>query len=199
MHRFIIPILVIIFFCSFVVVAYATRPSSFIFQLPKKEYWMLLERKSNREFLYRGTPGDSISSTFLRAFRVKTGIPGERPTPLPRLLGREYWLITKKYVATDTETAPYFLELDIPVGEEEPFGPSPYFECNGPSSKQGEQCNWTVPGAFGLHGIYGDLSRLSEADPGSSGCIRHKDEDITYLYNLLDPEKKPIRYYVQET
>jgi len=153
---------------------------------------MLLERKSNREFLYFGIPGDTAKSRRERIFRVKTGIPGERPTPLPQLLGREYWLITKKYSSDENpETAPYFLELDIPVGENAPFGPIPYLECDG-------QCDWIVPGAFGLHGSNGDPSRLSDENPGSSGCIRHKDEDIRYLYNLLTPENKRVRYYVED-
>lgn len=51
---------------------------------------------------------------------------------------------------------------------------------------------------FGLHGTGGQPEKLSKDDPGSSGCIRHKDEDITYLYNLLDPQKEEIRYYVSE-
>ena len=67
----------------------------------------------------------------------------------------------------------------------------PYTECNG-------QCNWILPGAFGLHGVNGDLSRLSIENPGSSGCIRHSDEDITYLYNNLDPQKEEIRYYIED-
>lgn len=171
---------------------------------------MLLERKSNREFLYYGIPGDTEKSKRERIFRVKTGIPGERPTPLPQLVGREYWLITKKYSSDENpETAPYFLELDIPMGEEEPFGPMPYTECVGSefagpnglvsTAQRGEQCNWILPGAFGLHGINGDPSRLSDENPGSSGCIRHKDEDIAYLFNLFKPEEKSIRYYIQET
>lgn len=157
-------------------------------------YWMLLERKSNREYLYYGIPGDTKRSDLKKTFVVKTGILGERPTPLPQLLGREYWLITKKYETTDyPETAPYFLELDIPVTDEEPFGPKPYLECGG------EQCNWILPGAFGLHGINGDPSRLADKNPGSSGCIRHKDEDIAYLYHLLGPERHPVRYYILDT
>ncbi len=158
----------------------------------KQEYWLLLFRKSNREYLYFGVPGDKIHSSLKKAFIVKTGIPGERPTPLPEKLGRKYWLITDKSVSVDNpETAPYFLTLDIPVSDTAPYGPYPYEECEG-------QCNWKLPGAFGLHGVNGDKSRLSVDDPGSSGCIRHSDEDITYLYTILDPKVSPVRYYIED-
>ena len=92
-------------------------------------------------------------------------------------------------MADNPETAPFFLTLDIPAPETEPYGPVPYEECGG-------QCYWVVPGAFGLHGVAGNPSKLSREDPGSSGCIRHSDEDITYLYSLLSPAKEKIRYYV---
>ena len=156
----------------------------------KKFYWFLLLRKSNQEFLYLGEPGDKQNSQLIKTFKVKTGIPGERPTPLPELLGKDYWLITEKTATPDNpETSPYFLTLDIPVTEEEPYGPSPYEECNG-------QCNWILPGAFGLHGTGEDPTKLAITDPGSSGCIRHSNEDITDLYNILDPKKEQIRYYI---
>lgn len=143
------------------------------------------------EFLYKGIPGETLKSELVRVFKVKTGIPNERPTPLPKLLNKKYWLITKKEESKDnTETAPYFLKLNIPVSQEEPFGPVPYKEC------YEDQCNWGMPGDFGLHGINGDESKLSIDDPGSSGCVRHRDEDITYLYNILNPEREEIRYYV---
>ena len=123
---------------------------------------------------------------------MKTGNPGERPTPLPQLLGRQYWLVNGKYETKDNpETAPYFLSLDIPVSEEEPFGPNAYPECEG-------GCNWILPGSFGLHGVAGNMEKLSADDPGSSGCIRHFDEDITYLYNLLDPQAEEIRYFIKD-
>lgn len=155
-------------------------------------YWLELKRKSNLEFLYFGEPGNKDKSNVIKTFQVKTGIPGERPTPLPSLLGREYWLITAKSETKDNpEIAPYFLSLDIPVIEEPPFGPQPYLECSG-------QCNWILPGYFGLHGVSGDLAKLSEDDPGSSGCVRHADEDITILYNLLNPETEGIRYYIED-
>ena len=158
----------------------------------QRSHWFLLHRASNVEFLYIGVPGDEKKSQLVKKFTVKTGIPGERPTPLPQLVGREYWIVTKKEEATDNpETSPYFITLDVPVGEEEPYGPQPYLECEG-------QCNWTIPGAFGLHGVSGDVSRLSAENPGSSGCIRHTDEDITYLYHLLDPSKEEIRYYIND-
>ncbi len=159
---------------------------------PPNEYWMLLHRKSNREFLYKGVPGEIAKSTLIKRFQVKTGIPGEKPTPLPQLVGRDYWLITDKLESADNpETAPYFLVLDVPVPSEEPYGPAPYKECDG-------QCNWEVPGYFGLHGVAGDMEKLSLQDPGSSGCVRHADEDITYLYNILEPSEYEIRYYVRD-
>lgn len=158
----------------------------------KPFYWLVLYRKSNQEFLYQGVPGDKDRSQLLRQFKVKSGIPGERPTPLPKLLNRGYWVITAEAEQKENpETSPYFLTLDIPVSEAEPYGPTPYMECNG-------QCNWILPGSFGLHGSGGDPEKLSETNPGSSGCIRHFDEDITYLYNLLDPQKEEIRYYIED-
>ncbi|MBP9690755.1 L,D-transpeptidase [Candidatus Woesebacteria bacterium] len=161
--------------------------------IPKPSYWFMLHRASNREYLYLGTPGDAEKSELIRRFEVKTGIPGERPTPLPQLVGREYWVLTTKFDSSaNPETAPFFLVLDIPIPSEAPFGPSPYLECGG------EQCNWVLPGYFGLHGVGGVASRLSAEDEGSSGCIRHSDEDITYLYDLLDPESSEIRYYIEE-
>lgn len=155
-------------------------------------HWFILHRKSNLEFLYFGEPGRKDKSALVNVFKVKTGIPGERPTPLPQLLGREYWLITGEFEVLDNpETAPYFLTLNVPVTEELPFGPEPYLECNG-------QCNWELPGAFGLHGNNGDPEKLSDMNPGSSGCIRHTAEDITYLYNLLSPESSQVRYYIDD-
>jgi len=159
---------------------------------PKKSHWFVLARKSGREFLYYGVLGDHNNSRLIKIFQVKTGVPGESPTPLPSLLGRKYWLITKKEIsAHNLETAPYFLTLDIPVTDTWPYGPVPYEECNG-------QCDWILPGSFGLHGINGDISKLSKEDPGSSGCVRHKDEDITYLHNILNPKDYEIRYYVED-
>jgi hypothetical protein len=158
----------------------------------QNDYWFVLHRQSQTEELLRGVPGDREQSEIIKTFKVKTGRPGERPTPLPQLVGREYWIITKKQPEPDNpETAPYFITLDVPAPSVPPYGPEPYLECNG-------QCDWVRPGDFGLHGIAGVPERLTEADPGSSGCIRHTDEDITYLYNLLEPEKHEIRYYVQD-
>jgi hypothetical protein len=162
-------------------------------QKPKEMHWFLLHRKAQKEFFYLGTPGDIQKSKLLKTFTVKTGIPGERPTPLPKLLGKEYWIITDEFETFDNpETAPYFLTLNIPAPTGEPYGPEPYRECGG------EQCSWVLPGSFGLHGTASDSSRLTPENPGSSGCIRHRDEDITYLYNLLDPKKEEIRYYIED-
>lgn len=157
-----------------------------------KEYWFILHRKSKKEYLYQGTPGDIHNSQLIKEFQVNVGIENERPTPLPKLFGREYWNIIAEFeTTTDPETAPYFLTLDIPWSDVYPFGPQPYTECNG------AQCDWVRPGSFGLHGIANTPSKLTDA--GSSGCIRHTDEEITYLYNLLDPsEQKPIRYYIED-
>ena len=165
----------------------------------KELYWFVLHRESNREFLYLGLPGDKEKSKLVREFVVKAGVPGIKPTPLPQLVGRKYWRIVAKEDSSDNEeTAPYFLRLDVPGVEEEPYGPVPYTECIDPfTQSEGIQCNWELPGYFGLHGVNGDNSRLSSENSGSSGCVRHTDEDITYLYQLLDPQKEEIRYYVE--
>lgn len=171
------------------------QQKSFGSQTPKIKpyYWFLLERKSNLEHLYFGLPGDKNKSQLVKTFNVKAGIPGEKPTPLPQLLGRKYWLIIDKLDSRDNpETAPYFLILDVPVTNEPPYGPYPYEECE-------KQCDWELPGWFGLHGTAGQPEKLSEQDPGSFGCVRHSDEDITYLYNLLEPKNNPVRYYIQDT
>lgn len=158
----------------------------------KESYWFMLHRKSNKEYLYKGKAGDIHNSQLVRTFQVKTGVPGKSPTPLPKLLGKDYWIITNKQSSIDNpETAPYFIALDIPSGSEWPYGPVPYNECDG-------QCDWVLPGYFGLHGTGGNSSKLSKEDPGSSGCIRHSDSDITYLYNILTPEKEEIRYYIED-
>ena len=158
----------------------------------KENYWFLLHRKSNIEYLYKGQPNDIENSNLIKTFKVKVGVPGQKPTPLPNLLGREYWKIIDKFETKDNiETAPYFLVFDVPNFDTEPFGPAPYLECNG-------QCYWEISGPFGLHGVAGDSQKISNENPGSSGCIRHKDEDITYLYNLLDPKKEEIRYYIED-
>ena len=160
---------------------------------PTISYWLLLKRKSNVEYLYLGTPGVISQSALIKSFTVKSGIPGERPTPLPTLLGREFWLVTEKLDASQNpETAPYFLTLDIPYTDSWPFGPEPYEEC------ESGQCDWVLPGSFGLHGVNGDLSRISNDNPGSSGCVRHTDADITLLYKLLKPDIEPVRYYIED-
>lgn len=166
----------------------------------EEQYWFVLHRKSNTEEFFLGEPGNRNKSKLIKTFQVKTGIPGERPTPLPQLLGREYWKVIKKEPSFENpETSPYFLSLDIPAPEEEPYGPVPYRECIGSMYADSEgQCHWVLPGAFGLHGIASTPAKLSPEDRGSSGCIRHTDEDITYLYNLLNPEKEEIRYYIED-
>lgn len=159
---------------------------------PKKSHWFVLHRKSGKELLYYGVLGEANNSKLMRTFQVKSGTAGFSPTPLPELLGRDYWLIIKKESSAENpETAPYFLTLDVPVTQDWPYGPVPYEECN-------EQCDWILPGYFGLHGINGNTSKLSKEDLGSSGCVRHRDEDITYLFNLLNPEKEEIRYYIED-
>jgi hypothetical protein len=194
MKKILALILLLISAISFIVIfsGLDTRASGQVLSTRvKPAYWFMLYRKSNLEFLYHGHAGDLRASRLIKTFSVKTGIPGERPTPLPQFLGRNFWLVTAKSESIDFETAPYFISLDIPVSGEEPYGPDPYLECNG-------QCNWILPGEFGLHGVAGDDSKLSSDNPGSSGCIRHKDADITYLYHLLDPENEEIRYYIQD-
>lgn len=162
-----------------------------IFAKNEYSYWLLLQRKSDIEILYFGQAGDIKNSQLVNIFKVKSGVPNQKPTPLPALLGRKYWKIVKKEESFENpETSPYFLTLDVPVSEEEPFGPIPYSECGG-------ECNWEIPGAFGLHGVGGDESRLSDDNPGSSGCIRHTDKDIAYLYNLIDLRQE-IRYYIED-
>lgn len=154
------------------------------------EHWLYLKRRSNIEILYHGIPGNQQQSKVIKVFKVKSGIPQKRPTPLPELLGQRYWLITDKVKArADKEIGPYFLKLDIPHSEYPPYGPYPYEECSG-------QCNWELPGAFGLHGVSNDNSKLSEENEGSSGCVRHDDRDIAYLYYLLNPNDRPVRYYI---
>lgn len=172
--------------------AFNQKPAVLSETRPHIAYWFLLYRASNKELLYYGEPGNREQSRVVRTFQVKTGMPGVRPTPLPQLVDRQYWILTGKAETADhPETAPYFLALDVPYTDGPPYGPAPYMECDG-------QCNWELAGAFGLHGIGGDETRLAAVDPGSSGCIRHRDEDITYLYQLLDPEAGEIRYYVED-
>lgn len=163
-------------------------------------YWLKLARTSQIETLYKGIPGDVNNSQIVRVFQVKSGIVGKSPTPLPQIIGREYWKIIKKESSAENpDTAPYFLTLDVPSGAEWPYGPTPYTECRDPETGKNMQCDWVQPGYFGLHGIAGNEDKLSEQNLGSFGCIRHKDEDITYLYNLLDPDKEEIRYYIDES
>ena len=161
----------------------------------KESYWLSLDREMSKEYLYFGIPGDVNDSKLIREFSVKTGASWS-PTPLPKLLGRDYWILVNKQSTQNPETAPYFLQLDIPVTDEWPYGPVPYTECSDVATGLSIQCDWITPGYFGLHGVNGNLNKLSDDDFGSSGCIRHTDEDITYLYNLLNPENEEIRYYI---
>jgi hypothetical protein len=189
MRRLLVIFFLVLFFITVLLLSRSIVQKQVIHEVFPNTYWLLLHRKSNKEYLYQGIPGNQTKSYLIRIFRVKTGIPGERPTPLPQLLGRDYWLIIEKHSEKNSETAPYFLTLNIPASKEAPFGPVPYRECKG-------QCNWVTPGNFGLHGVGGNEGKLLASNPGSSGCIRHRDEDISYLYTLLDPVKKEIRYYV---
>lgn len=162
----------------------------------KTSYWFALHRDQSKEILYSGNPGEVENSQIVREFRVKTGSTWS-PTPLPELMGREYWTIVAKQSSADNpNTAPYFLQLDVPVEDEWPYGPVPYTECIDEATGESIQCDWVIPGFFGLHGIGGNPDKLSDSDLGSSGCIRHSDNDITYLYELLDPENEEVRYYV---
>ena len=188
---FILIILIISAFFLLELVSYQKpTTNSNISQISKKLYWFQLSRKSNIEYFYYGNPGDPKNSTLIDKFKVKSGIPNQSPTPLPVLLGKDYWLITNKEDSSDNpDTAPFFLRLNIPAGEEWPYGPMPYEECNG-------QCDWQLPGYFGLHGVGGNPEKLGDEELGSSGCVRHSDTDITYLYNILDPQNEEIRYYI---
>lgn len=162
----------------------------------KKYYWFVLYRKSEKEFLYFGKSGDVNNSQLVRTFQVKTGEKSS-PTPLPGLIGKDYWLVVKKESSKDNpDTAPYFLRLNVPGSNEWPYGPSPYLECADELTGEKKQCNWGFKGYFGLHGINSDDEKLSKNNKGSNGCIRHSDNDITYLYHLLHPEKEEIRYYI---
>lgn len=154
-------------------------------------YWFILHRQSKTEELFKGPYGNNSTSTLVKTFQVNPGRPGERPTPLPALSGQAYWIITGKQPNSNPETAPYFLALNVPYPAPY-YGPAPYAEC-GPAGN--EQCDWIVAGEFGLHGINGNSAKLT--DSGSSGCIRHSDDDITFLYNLLDPTNQEIRYYIE--
>lgn len=169
-----------------------------IVSTPKDSHWFVLHRKTGEEILYLGVPGEVHNSKIVRKFQVKTGASWS-PTPLPRLVGREYWKIVKKESsALNPDTAPYFLQLDVPTDENWPYGPIPYTECKDIYNGENIQCDWVQPGYFGLHGIAGNPEKLSKENYGSSGCVRHTDKDITYLYNLLDPEKEEVRYYIED-
>lgn len=164
----------------------------------KSSHWLVLNREMGKEYVYYGIPGEKEKSKLIKEFDVKTGASWS-PTPLPELLGKDYWLIVDKASSAENpETAPYFLQLDVPVEDEWPYGPVPYTECKDIYSGEPIQCDWVLPGYFGLHGINGNSEKLSDEDFGSSGCIRHSDEDITFLFNLLDPKNEEVRYYIEK-
>lgn len=196
--KFITLIILLISLTGLIAVA-NPKPAAQEKPVPEKSHWLMLHRKSGQEFLYFGISGDVNNSELVRKFQVKPGVTGKSPTPLPSLLGRDYWLIVKKESSIENpETAPYFLTLDIPSTGDWPYGPVPYEECNGPAGGEAKQCDWELPGYFGLHGVNGNNLKLSRNDLGSSGCVRHSDEDITYLFELLDPSKEEIRYYIKD-
>jgi hypothetical protein len=126
---------------------------------------------------------------------VNPGVDGKSPTPRPDLLGKSYWIITKKEQNQGDAInlmGPDFLVLNIEY-QNEFNGPLGYNEC-GPS--RNGQCFWPTPGEFGLHGTGNTPSRLT--DSGSSGCVRHSNDSITSIYNLLKNESGEIRYYISE-
>lgn len=168
----------------------------------ESKYWLLLHRASKKEELWQGIPGDKNNSKRKEVFDVNPGIPGERPTPLPSKLGKEYFTIkTKRETYPEEknklEMGNYFLIFDIGLSKEElqkdPFGPSPYNECG---ADKNSQCNWETPGDFGMHGISGVETKLTDA--GSSGCVRHSDSNMDDLYLLLKDVDYEIRYYIED-
>lgn len=162
-------------------------------------YWFQLHRsragKQPTEDLYHGVYGDALNSDHVMTSTVNPGIDGKSPTPRPDLLGKSYWVITKKEQNQGDAInlmGPDFLVLNIDY-QNQYNGPLGYNEC-GPS--RNEQCFWPTPGEFGLHGTGDTSSRLT--DSGSSGCIRHSNDAITSIYNLLKNESGEIRYYISE-
>ncbi|EKD86771.1 MAG: hypothetical protein ACD_37C00151G0001 [uncultured bacterium] len=197
--KFLILIILLIPVIGLFVLEKSQKQNREIITAPVKSHWFLLHRKSSEEFLYYGIMGDVNNSKIVRKFQVKPGIAGQSPTPLPSLAGRDYWLIVKKESSIDNpETAPYFLTLDIPATGDWPYGPVPYTECTDPLTGEFIQCDWILPGYFGLHGTGGNSLKLTKEDLGSSGCVRHSDGDITYLFNLLKPDEEEIRYYIED-
>ncbi len=162
-------------------------------------YWFLLHRsrdggKQPSEELYKGAYGDKTRSKLIRTSVVNPGVAGKSPTPLPSLAGVSYWTVTAKKINPEGDPkntlGPYFLAFDIPYANQ--FnGPLNYKECGADGASQ---CFWPEPGEFGLHGVGNVPSRLT--DVGSSGCVRHSNDAITEIYNLLKNEKEEIRYYI---
>lgn len=171
-------------------------------QTPTDNYWFLLDRLNKKEYLFQGPVGVRDRKYLVREFTVLPGLSGQTPTPVPSKVTptREYWTFnsaTLKSPVGDISNGgqPGFLKLDIPY-DNSLGGPVPYLEC-GPSGTS--QCNWNTPGAFGLHGVDNNHPLT---DPGSSGCIRHNNTDIQYLYNLLsnvvNNNPNTIRYYIED-
>ena len=162
-------------------------------------YWFLLHRsraggKQPSEELYKGAYGDKSQSKLIRTSVVNPGVAGKSPTPLPSLAGVSYWTVTAKRINPEGDPkntlGPYFLAFDVPYSNQ--FnGPLNYKECG---TDGATQCFWPEPGEFGLHGVGNVPSRLT--DLGSSGCVRHSNDAITEIYNILKNEKEEIRYYI---
>ncbi|MCL5113933.1 MAG: peptidoglycan DD-metalloendopeptidase family protein [Patescibacteria group bacterium] len=160
---------------------------------PQDQYWLVLDRQSKEEYLYKGQPGNKDASTLIRSFMVNPGASGSTPTPLSNLVypAREYWIINAAALDSPIPSDPHFLHLDIPFDNPN-GGPTPYTECGG------LQCRW-IPGTFGLHSS--DMTH-PVVGPGSSGCIRHYSQDIDYLWSLLqnivNSREYSVRYYVKD-
>lgn len=176
------------------------------------DYWFLMNRIGKYEILYKGEPGVISKSKVVKVSRVNPGSPGKEPTPLPQKVGsQKYWLTTAGLITYRPENedayykfGPYFIPLNVPTSYRDPvcaneakakgevtedcYGPK-YEECGASGA---EQCNWLTAGQFAIHGN----NRLDEE--GSAGCVRHMNDDISEIYNLLKAENKLVgtRYYV---
>ena len=108
MRKMLLVLLLLLFFVGICFFFFYRSTSSPVLE-SASDYWFVLHRKSQKEFLYKGIPGKLEKSKRIKTFTVKNGRSGERPTPLPQLVGREYWVLTKKASSDNPETAPYFL------------------------------------------------------------------------------------------
>ncbi len=171
-------------------------------------YWFLLNRQKRYEILYKGTPEKITQSQVVKISTINPGSPGDEPTPIPQKLGKKFWSLTGEVRLHPQDSdptgyekfGPYFIVLDVPFknqpdpscnnnGTTDCYGPVPYKEC-GPSLDQ--QCNWHTPGEFAIHGN----DKLDP--PGSAGCVRHSNTDITEIYDTLNNAKainSNTRYY----